>query len=148
MEINQGVNASDIAILYRSNAQSRVIEEALLRAKIAYRIYGGLRFFERAEIKDALAYLRLLVNPDDGAAFERIVNFPTRGIGEKTLDDLRDYSKSEQCSLWHAAHRVLQSGEMTQRTSTTLLKFMTWSLMWKLALNYFLMISISTIIWT
>ncbi|PWY56432.1 DNA helicase II [Legionella qingyii] len=123
MEINQGVSADEIAILYRSNAQSRVLEEALLRAGIAYRIYGGLRFFDRAEVKDALAYLRLLVNPDDDNAFERIVNFPTRGIGEKTLDDLRHYAKSEQCSLWHAAKTLLQSGEMAQRAGSSLAKF-------------------------
>ncbi|RUR28778.1 DNA helicase II [Legionella qingyii] len=123
MEINQGVSADEIAILYRSNAQSRVLEEALLRAGIAYRIYGGLRFFDRAEVKDALAYLRLLVNPDDDNAFERIVNFPTRGIGEKTLDDLRHYAKSEQCSLWYAAKTLLQSGEMAQRAGSSLAKF-------------------------
>lgn len=123
MEINQGNSADEIAILYRSNAQSRVLEEALLRAGIAYRIYGGLRFFDRAEIKDALAYLRLLVNPDDDTAFERIVNFPTRGIGEKTLDDLRHHAKSEQCSLWHAAKTLLQSGEMAQRAGSALSKF-------------------------
>ncbi|QMT59903.1 DNA helicase II [Legionella sp. PC997] len=123
MEINQGVSADEIAILYRSNAQSRVLEEALLRAGIAYRIYGGLRFFDRAEVKDALAYLRLLVNPDDDNAFERIVNFPTRGIGEKTLEDLRHYAKSEQCSLWRAAKTLLQSGEMAQRAGSSLAKF-------------------------
>ncbi|STY28909.1 DNA helicase II [Legionella wadsworthii] len=123
MEINQGVSADEIAILYRSNAQSRVLEEALLRAGIAYRIYGGLRFFDRAEVKDALAYLRLLVNPDDDTAFERIVNFPTRGIGEKTLDDLRHYAKSGQCSLWNAAKKLLQSGEMAQRAGSALSKF-------------------------
>lgn len=123
MEINQGISADEIAILYRSNAQSRVLEEALLRAGIAYRIYGGVRFFDRAEVKDALAYLRLLVNPDDDTAFERVVNFPTRGIGEKTLDDLRYYAKSEQCSLWHAAKTLLQSGEMAQRAGSALSKF-------------------------
>lgn len=123
MEINQGVSADEIAILYRSNAQSRVLEEALLRAGIAYRIYGGLRFFDRAEVKDALAYLRLLVNPDDDTAFERIVNFPTRGIGEKTLDDLRHYAKSGQCSLWSSAKKLLQSGEMAQRAGSALSKF-------------------------
>ncbi|MGM9452390.1 DNA helicase II [Legionella bozemanae] len=123
MEINQGISADEIAILYRSNAQSRVLEEALLRAGIAYRIYGGVRFFDRAEVKDALAYLRLLVNPDDDTAFERVVNFPTRGIGEKTLDDLRHYAKSEQCSLWHAAKTLLQSGEMAQRAGSALSKF-------------------------
>jgi DNA helicase-2/ATP-dependent DNA helicase PcrA len=123
MEINQGVSADEIAVLYRSNAQSRVLEEALLRARIAYRIYGGLRFFDRAEVKDVLAYLRLLVNPNDDTAFDRVVNFPTRGIGEKTLDDLRFYAKSAQCSLWHAAKKVLQAGEMAQRASSALVKF-------------------------
>ncbi|WP_115707177.1 DNA helicase II [Legionella sainthelensi] len=123
MEINQGTSTDEIAILYRSNAQSRVLEEALLRARIAYRIYGGLRFFDRAEVKDALAYLRLLVNPNDDTAFERVVNFPTRGIGEKTLDDLRYYAKSEQCSLWHAAKTLLESGGMAQRAGSALAKF-------------------------
>ncbi|MCW8410239.1 DNA helicase II [Legionella sp. PATHC035] len=123
MEINQGGSADEIAILYRSNAQSRVLEEALLRAGIAYRIYGGVRFFDRAEVKDVLAYLRLLVNPHDDSAFDRVVNFPTRGIGEKTLDDLRHYAKAEQCSLWHAAKTLLQSGEMAQRAGSALLKF-------------------------
>ncbi|MGL5741391.1 MAG: DNA helicase II [Legionella sp.] len=123
MEINQGVSADEIAILYRSNAQSRVLEEALLRAGIAYRIYGGLRFFDRSEVKDALAYLRLLVNHDDDTAFERVVNFPTRGIGEKTLDDLRQLAKAEQCSLWHAAKTQLKSGEMPQRAGSALAKF-------------------------
>ncbi|MCW8397826.1 DNA helicase II [Legionella sp. PATHC038] len=123
MEINQGGSADEIAILYRSNAQSRVLEEALLRAGIAYRIYGGVRFFDRAEVKDVLAYLRLLVNPHDDSAFDRVVNFPTRGIGEKTLDDLRQYAKAEQCSLWHAAKALLQSGEMAQRAGSALSKF-------------------------
>lgn len=123
MEINQGNSADEIAILYRSNAQSRVLEEALLRAGIAYRIYGGVRFFDRAEVKDTLAYLRLLVNPNDDTAFERVVNLPTRGIGEKTLDDLRHYAKSEQASMWLAAKELLQSGEMAQRAGTSLAKF-------------------------
>jgi DNA helicase-2/ATP-dependent DNA helicase PcrA len=123
MEINQGSSADDIAILYRSNAQSRVLEEALLRAGIAYRIYGGVRFFDRAEVKDALAYLRILVNPNDDTAFERIVNFPTRGIGEKTLEDLRYYAKTEQSSMWSAAKVLLQSGDMTQRAGSALAKF-------------------------
>lgn len=125
MEINQGISADEIAILYRSNAQSRVLEEALLRAGIAYRIYGGVRFFDRAEVKDTLAYLRLLVNSDDDTAFERVVNFPTRGIGEKTLDDLRHYAKSAQCSLWTAAQMLLESGEMVQRAGSALGKFIT-----------------------
>ncbi|BCA96180.1 DNA helicase [Legionella antarctica] len=124
MEINQGNSADEIAILYRSNAQSRVLEEALLRTGIAYRIYGGVRFFDRAEVKDTLAYLRLLVNPNDDTAFERVVNLPTRGIGEKTLDELRNYAKSEQSSMWNAAKVVLQSGAMAQRASTSLAKFL------------------------
>ena len=123
MEINQGASANEIAILYRSNAQSRVLEEALLRAGVAYRIYGGVRFFDRAEVKDTLAYLRLLVNPNDDTAFERVVNFPTRGIGEKTLDDVRYYARTQQCSLWHAATTLLQSGEIAQRAGTSLAKF-------------------------
>jgi DNA helicase-2/ATP-dependent DNA helicase PcrA len=123
MEINQGSSADEIAILYRSNAQSRVLEEALLRAGIAYRIYGGVRFFDRAEVKDTLAYVRLLVNTNDDTAFERVVNFPTRGIGEKTLEDLRHHAKAEQCSLWNAAKILLESGEMAQRAGTALLRF-------------------------
>ncbi len=123
MEINQGTSADEIAILYRSNAQSRVLEEALLRADIAYRIYGGLRFFDRAEVKDTLAYLRLLVNPNDDTAFERVVNFPTRGIGEKTLEDVRHYAKAEACSLWHASKTLLQAGQMPQRAGAALVKF-------------------------
>lgn len=122
-EINQGRSADEIAILYRSNAQSRVLEEALLRAGIAYRIHGGLRFFERAEVKDTLAYLRLLANSDDDTAFERVVNFPTRGVGEKTLDDLRMLAKTEQVSLWQAAAQLLQSGILSQRAATALSNF-------------------------
>ena len=93
----------DVAVLYRSNAQSRVFEETFLAARIPYRVYGGLRFFERAEIKDALAYLRLLVNRRDDASFERIVNLPTRGIGAKSLDTIREAARSAGGSLWEAA---------------------------------------------
>jgi DNA helicase-2/ATP-dependent DNA helicase PcrA len=93
----------DCAILYRSNAQSRVFEEAMISARLPYRVYGGLRFFERAEIKDALAYLRLIFNRADDASFERVVNLPTRGIGNKTLDTLRDYARANACTLWQAA---------------------------------------------
>lgn len=123
--VRQGVLADDIAVLYRSNAQSRVLEEYLLKADIPYRIYGGVRFFDRAEVKDALAYLRMLVNPDDNTAFERVVNFPTRGIGEKTLDDVRAYARAEQCSLWHAATQLLQTQSLTQRSAASLAKFTT-----------------------
>jgi DNA helicase-2/ATP-dependent DNA helicase PcrA len=125
MELNRGHSANEVAILYRSNAQSRVLEEALLRAGIAYRIYGGVRFFERAEVKDTLAYLRILANPNDDTAFERIVNFPTRGIGEKTLDDLRMLARSEQIPLWLAAGKLIESSQLPQRASVALSKFIT-----------------------
>lgn len=125
LAINQGRSADEIAILYRSNAQSRVLEEALLHAGIAYRIHGGLRFFERAEIKDALAYMRLMANTKDDTAFERVVNFPTRGIGEKTLDELRQLAKSEQISLWQAAELLVNdSSHLTQRASSSLGRFL------------------------
>ena len=99
----EGGRRSDVAILYRSNAQSRLFEEALMAAGIPYRVYGGLRFFERAEIKDALAYLRLAANPADDAAFERIVNTPPRGIGERTLAALRERARARNTTLWQAS---------------------------------------------
>lgn len=123
MALHQGQSADEVAILYRSNAQSRVIEEALLRLGIAYRIYGGVRFFDRAEVKDALAYLRLVMNPHDDTSFERVVNFPTRGIGEKTLSELRTMAKMNNSSLWAAALMSLQSGEMAQRAAASLAAF-------------------------
>src|SRR5258708_6372628 len=101
--VAQGGQRREIAILYRSNAQSRVFEEAFLSARVPYRVYGGLRFFERAEIKDALAYLRLISNRNDDASFERVVNLPTRGVGAKSLDVLREYARGAGCSLWEAA---------------------------------------------
>jgi len=101
--IADGGARSDIAILYRSNAQSRVLEERLIAAEISYRIYGGQKFFERAEIKDALAYLRLLQSRADDAAFERVVNTPTRGIGATTVDKIRSHARAEAMSLWQAA---------------------------------------------
>ncbi|MDQ6881115.1 MAG: DNA helicase II, partial [Pseudomonadota bacterium] len=81
-----GLSRSEVAVLYRSNAQSRVIETALFNAAVPYRVYGGLRFFERAEIKNALAYLRVLENPNDDTSFLRVVNFPPRGIGARSLE--------------------------------------------------------------
>lgn len=109
---NDDLKRSDIAILYRSNAQSRVLEEQLLRASIPYRIYGGHRFFERLEIKNALGYLRLMRSRDDNEAIERIINIPPRGIGAKTLENIRDYSREHGVSLWHSMlelceHRLL-----------------------------------------
>ncbi len=99
----EGVNLSDMALLYRSNAQSRVLEHALFSASVPYRVYGGLRFFERQEIKHALAYLRLLTNPEDDGAFLRVVNFPTRGIGARSLEQLADSAARSGASLWQAA---------------------------------------------
>ena len=104
--VAQGGQRREIAILYRSNAQSRVFEEAFLSARVPYRVYGGLRFFERAEIKDALAYLRLISNRNDDASFERVVNLPTRGVGTKSLEVLREHARGAGCSLWQAAAAV------------------------------------------
>ncbi len=101
--VASGNRRSDIAVLYRSNAQSRAFEEAFIAGRIPYRVYGGLRFFERAEIKDALAYLRLLLNRDDDGAYERVVNLPTRGIGDRTVETLRDEARGAGISLWKAA---------------------------------------------
>lgn len=100
-----GGSYEDVAILYRSNAQSRVLEQGLRTANIPYRIYGGLRFFDRAEIKDALAYLRLCVNCHDDTAFERVLNFPPRGVGERTLASIRQVASEHQLSLWEAAKK-------------------------------------------
>lgn len=122
-EIDRGVTADDIAILYRSNAQSRLLEEALLRSNISYRIYGGVRFFERAEVKDALAYLRLIANASDDSAFERVVNFPTRGIGSKTIEEIRTKSRCDSISLWDAANALINEGGLTQRATGALNKF-------------------------
>jgi DNA helicase-2/ATP-dependent DNA helicase PcrA len=98
-----GVALANIAVLYRSNAQSRVMEHALFTANLPYRVYGGLRFFERQEVKHALAYLRLVANPDDDAAFARIVNFPARGIGNRSVEQLQDAARAAGGSLWTAA---------------------------------------------
>jgi len=98
-----GVALGDMAVLYRSNAQSRVLEHALFRASIPYRVYGGLRFFERQEIKHALAYLRLVSNPDDDGAFLRIVNFPTRGVGARSIEQIQDVATTRGITLWSAA---------------------------------------------
>lgn len=99
----EGIQLSEMAILYRSNAQSRVIEHALVSAGVAYRVYGGLRFFERQEIKHALAYLRLIQNTDDDNALLRIINFPTRGIGARTIEQLQAAARAQNSSLWRMA---------------------------------------------
>jgi DNA helicase-2/ATP-dependent DNA helicase PcrA len=118
----KGGRRAECAILYRSNAQSRAFEEALLVARIPYRVYGGLRFFERAEIKDALGYLRLIFNRSDDASFERVVNLPARGIGTKTLDAVRNYARANACSMWQAAAAC--SGELGARLGQNLQAFM------------------------
>ena len=100
---SEGLALSEVAVLYRSNAQSRVLEHALFNAGLPYRVYGGMRFFERAEVKHALAYLRLVAVPDDDGAFLRIVNFPPRGIGARTLESLQDAARVAGTSLWQAA---------------------------------------------
>jgi DNA helicase-2/ATP-dependent DNA helicase PcrA len=106
-----GLGLGEIAVLYRSNAQSRVIEHALFNASLPYKVYGGLRFFERQEIKHALAYLRLVANADDDGAFMRIVNFPTRGIGAKSLDQVQEISRARGITLWAAACANTLSGK-------------------------------------
>ncbi|MEZ5535035.1 MAG: DNA helicase II [Thiolinea sp.] len=121
--VDYGNLRSEIAILYRSNAQSRVLESTFNEHRIPYRVYGGLRFFERAEIKDALAYLRLSVNPADDASFERIVNHPPRGIGERTVDMLRQIARAEQRSLWEVAVDAIGSGEFNARASGAIARF-------------------------
>lgn len=102
-----GGGLDDVAILYRSNAQSRVLEQVLRQSQVPYKIYGGLRFFDRAEIKDVLAYMRLLVNTADDPAFERVVNVPPRGVGDRTIANLREFAKAQSCSLWEAAKQTL-----------------------------------------
>ncbi|MDP8170290.1 DNA helicase II [Pasteurella skyensis] len=114
---------NECAILYRSNSQSRVMEEALIQADIPYRIYGGMRFFERQEIKDALAYLRLISNRQDDAAFERVVNTPTRGIGDRTLDILRQLTRTRQITLWQAVQVAVQEEQLSGRAANALLRF-------------------------
>ncbi|WP_027710659.1 DNA helicase II [Dickeya chrysanthemi] len=115
---------SECAILYRSNAQSRVLEEALLQQSLPYRIYGGMRFFERQEIKDALSYLRLLTNRNDDAAFERVVNTPTRGIGDRTLDVVRQTARDRQLTLWQATRALLQEKVLAGRAAAALQRFL------------------------
>ena len=114
---------SECAVLYRSNSQSRVIEEALIQANIPYRIYGGMRFFERQEIKDALAYLRLIANRQDDAAFERVVNTPPRGIGDRTLDTIRQITRTRSITLWQAVQVTLNEEQLSGRSASALLRF-------------------------
>ena len=122
-EFKKGIRRSEMAILYRSNAQSRVLEEALLREKIPYRIYGGLRFFERAEIKNAMAYLRLIQHRHDDAALERVINVPPRGIGEKTVEALRTAARGQNTSLWQALHDLVGARAVSGRAASALNAF-------------------------
>ncbi|MXP56421.1 DNA helicase II [Pantoea sp. Mhis] len=114
---------SNCTILYRSNSQSRVLEEALRESRIAYRIYSGIRFFERKEIKDALAYLRLIVNHDDDSAFERIINIPLRGIGDRTLSLIREIARKKQLTLWKATSYILNNNILSNRIILILQNF-------------------------
>ncbi|BAU77340.1 DNA helicase II [Metapseudomonas furukawaii] len=122
--LKDGMTRSEIAILYRSNAQSRVLEEALLREKIPYRIYGGQRFFERAEIKNAMAYLRLLEGRGNDAALERVINVPPRGIGEKTVESIREFARVHQVSMWEAMALMIANKALAGRASSALAAFM------------------------
>jgi DNA helicase-2/ATP-dependent DNA helicase PcrA len=119
----RGIGLNEIAVFYRSNAQSRVLEHALFRAAIPYRVYGGLRFFERQEIKHALSYLRLVANADDDGAFLRVVNFPARGIGIRTLDHLTEFARHRNTSLWGAA--VARAGVRGREHPSSLMPYPT-----------------------
>jgi DNA helicase-2/ATP-dependent DNA helicase PcrA len=121
----QGNNRSSVAILYRSNAQSRILEEALIRSGVPYRIYGGQRFYERLEIRNALAYLRLLINRDADAAIERVINTPPRGIGGKTLDCVRDCARSRELPMWQAMLAVIEEKQLPARATSALQNFIT-----------------------
>ena len=121
--VRDGGSHGDCAVLYRSNAQSRIIEEKLLQAQLPYRVYGGVRFFERAEVKDTLAYLRLVANRADDAACERAVNTPVRGIGGRTLDEVRMRARRDSVSLWEASVREAQAGALAGRARNALAAF-------------------------
>lgn len=120
----QGLKYQEMAILYRSNAQSRVLEENLWREHIPYKIYGGLRFFERAEIKNTLAYLRLIRSRQDDSALERIINLPPRGIGEKTLEQLRKLAREQHISLWQASKHIISTNSLSGRACNAIMAFM------------------------
>src|ERR1700746_429643 len=122
--VAQGGLRREIAILYRSNAQSRVFEEAFLSARVPYRVYGGLRLFVRAQIKDALAHLRLIANRRDDASFERVVNQPPRGVGAKSLDVLREAARGAGSSLWEAAAACTAGGALGVKAANALHGFM------------------------
>ena len=122
--VQQGNRREDSEIFYRSNAQSRVLEAALLQADIPYRIYGGQRFYERLEVKNALSYLRLMMNCHDDTAFERVVNVPTRGIGDRTVEMIREVARDGQISLWSAAEKIVTEKRMAARATNAVAGFM------------------------
>lgn len=122
--INKGNSAEGAAILYRSNAQSRVLEEAFIREGVPYRIYGGQRFYDRLEIKNALSYLRLILNRNDDAAFERVVNTPTRGIGNKTIETLRVLAREQGHSMFEATREAIIHSTFTGRATNALKAFL------------------------
>ncbi len=119
-----GGRYDESALLYRTSAQSRVLEDALRQAEIPYRVHGGFKFYERAEIRDALGYLRLANHRGDDPAFERVVNTPVRGIGNKTLEDLRQTARLERISLWEAAQRLITNRELSARAAGALGNFL------------------------
>ena len=121
--VDSGIDGDQIAILYRSNAQSRLLEENLLKHNIAYKVYGGLRFFERMEIKDVLAYVRLINNRHDDVGFERIINTPTRGLGAKTINQIRNCAQINQVSLWDALNIALTNKTFSPRAATSIAAF-------------------------
>ncbi|GJL81438.1 MAG: DNA helicase [marine bacterium B5-7] len=122
--VREGNTRRSVAILYRSNAQSRVFEQNLIDRSIPYRVYGGQRFFERAEIKDALAYLRLVANRDSDPSFERVVNLPTRGIGARTVDMIRQHSREHRLSLWQSAETLCGRNMLPARAASALMRFL------------------------
>ena len=123
--VRDGGSWREAAVLYRSNAQSRALEEVLLAEQVPYRVYGGMRFFERAEIKDTLAYLRLVANRADDAAFERTVNTPARGIGDRTLDEIRRRARESAVPLWHAANMLVAENALAARARNAVAGFLT-----------------------
>lgn len=123
-QVRKGRRREDCVVLYRSNAQSRELEEAMLRMGMPYRIYGGFRFYERLEIRNAMAYLRLCANRDDDAAFERVINVPVRGIGNATVENLRSIAREQRVSLWQAAQRGVAHGLLGARAVQSVGGFM------------------------
>jgi len=121
--VSAGNVRADVAILYRSNAQSRVFEERFVSEAIPYRVYGGMRFFERAEIRNALAYLRLMDNSNDDASFERVINTPTRGIGERSVEKIREVAKQQDCTMWLAAKTIIEDNGLPARAANAVQGF-------------------------